>query len=100
MLKNIILWQARDLEDQRDHNRSERSSRARSNSGRQMVGKGNTAPPDMDARHKVASLSAQLMQKDHRIRGLEQGVATKLAEASNVFLVCSCIAMWCCTVRQ
>ncbi len=28
----------------------------------------------------MASLTAQLIQKDHRIRGLEQGVQTKLAE--------------------
>ena len=38
------------------------------------------ASSDLDARHKVASLTAQLIQRDHRIRGLEQGVQTKLAE--------------------
>lgn len=41
---------------------------------------------DHDARHKVASLTAQLIQKDHRIRGLEQGVQTKLAEVLSFFI--------------
>lgn len=73
--------QARDAADRR-HNGEK--SRVRSNSGRQMV-KGSATSSDMDARHKVASLTAQLMQRDHRIRGLEQAVATKLAEASFFF---------------
>ena len=63
---------ARDAEDgTRDR------SRARSGSARTIHP---VASSDLDARHKVASLTAQLIQRDHRIRGLEQGVQTKLAE--------------------
>lgn len=54
-------------------------ARARSNSSRGVL----LASPDLDARHKVASLTAQLIQRDHRIRGLEQGVASKLAEVTD-----------------
>lgn len=63
-------------------------SRTRSNSSRGIQSHGHGSS-DHDARHKVASLTAQLIQKEHRIRGLEQGVQTKLAE------VCLCVFLLC-----
>lgn len=59
--------------------------RARSGSNRALTGGHNHGASDHDARHKVASLTAQLIQKDHRIRGLEQGVQSKLAEVPQLF---------------
>ncbi|CAN0476809.1 unnamed protein product, partial [Ectocarpus sp. 12 AP-2014] len=53
-------------------------SRTRSNSSRGIQSHSHSSS-DHDARHKVASLTAQLIQKEHRIRGLEQGVQTKVA---------------------
>ncbi|CBN78673.1 receptor protein kinase-like [Ectocarpus siliculosus] len=58
-------------------------SRTRSNSSRGIQSHGH-GPSDHDARHKVASLTAQLIQKEHRIRGLEQGVQTKVAEVATL----------------
>ncbi|CAN0130149.1 unnamed protein product, partial [Ectocarpus fasciculatus] len=58
-------------------------SRTRSNSSRGIQAHSH-GPSDHDARHKVASLTAQLIQKEHRIRGLEQGVQTKLAEVATL----------------
>lgn len=68
--------EARDAEDgTRDR------ARTRSSSARIIHP---VASSDLDARHKVASLTAQLIQRDHRIRGLEQGVQTKLAEVATL----------------
>ncbi|CAM9480187.1 unnamed protein product, partial [Ectocarpus sp. 8 AP-2014] len=77
--------QARSSEDAADGANSgmRDRSRTRSNSSRgiQVHGHGSS---DHDARHKVASLTAQLIQKEHRIRGLEQGVQTKVAEVATL----------------
>eukprot|EP00904_Undaria_pinnatifida_P010258 jgi/Undpi1/6362/HiC_scaffold_20.g08843.m1 len=71
--------EARDAEDMREHGARDRA-RTRSGSARNLP----VAASDLDARHKVASLTAQLIQRDHRIRGLEQGVQTKLAEVATL----------------
>lgn len=66
-------------------------SRARSNSQRTPA---TAAGGDADARHRVASLTAQLAQRDHRIRGLEQGIASKLAEVGRWDRLEHVYALW------
>lgn len=64
--------------------------RARSSSNRTLHTSHSHGAPDHDTRHKIASLTAQLIQKDHRIRGLEEGVQTKLAEVRFCVRVLGC----------
>ncbi|CAM9714983.1 unnamed protein product, partial [Hapterophycus canaliculatus] len=76
--------EARNAEDMTEHTAPTRG-RARSSSSRTLhTSHGSHGAPDHDTRHKIASLTAQLIQKDHRIRGLEEGVQTKLAEVATL----------------